>query len=219
MPLGFWDPLHSSPLICRSRTSERVTLDFDLPLSVPDYLTCKLLWEERQNSCDHHCQQCWHLRTGCCCIWQQSHNYRKHDTSLILRGDQHYLLTENIVYFPSPKDAIFIKPESLWVQLENSWVHSVSLVTQPFSQPSHTIYTNWWKTSIPILVLPWGIFHTFTSERYIMVRAIGGDQDSLWNVNDTLNDIWHQCQGLYHWVTEGGDCMNPDICTESQVVL
>ena len=69
------------------------------------------------------------------------------------------------------------------------------------------------KTSITILVLPWGIFHIFTSERDIMVRAVKNDQDSLWHVNDTLCDIWHQCQGLYHWVTEGGDCMNPDICT------
>ena len=47
--------------------------------------------------------------------------------------------------FPSLKDAIFIKPESLWVQLENSWLHFVSLVTLPISQPSHTMYTNWLK--------------------------------------------------------------------------
>ena len=49
------------------------------------------------------------------------------------------------MYFPSPKDAIFVKPESLWVQLENSWVHSASLVTLPISQPSHRINTHWWK--------------------------------------------------------------------------
>ena len=40
--------------------------DFDLPLSAAGNLslTCKLLWEQRRNYCDHHCQQCWHLCTG-----------------------------------------------------------------------------------------------------------------------------------------------------------
>ena len=42
------------------------------------------------------------------------------------------------------------------------------------------------KTTIPVLVLPWGIFHIFTSGRYCMVRAVRSNQDSLWNVNGTL---------------------------------
>ena len=52
-----------------------------------------------------------------------------------------------VVYYPSPKDAIFIQSESLWVWWENYWVHSVALVTLPISQPSCVIYTNWWKNN------------------------------------------------------------------------
>ena len=90
MLLRFGDSLRSSPLICNHEHLRGSPPDFDLPLSVPDNLslTCKLLWEQKRNWCDHHCQQCWHLYAGCCCIWQQSHNYRKNDTPLIL-GDQH----------------------------------------------------------------------------------------------------------------------------------
>ena len=68
------------------------------------------------------------------------------------------------------------------------WVHSVALVTLPIPQPSCMIY--WWKnnhsSSGPSL---WGIFHIFMSGRYCMVRAVGGNPDSLWNVNGTLCDI------------------------------
>ena len=151
-------------------------------------------------------------------MWQHSHHYTKDGTSLILRGDQHYLLTENVVHFQSPKDAILIKPESLWVQLENSWVHSASLVTLPISQLSRTIYTNCWKNihsnSGPSLG---NISHIHEWERH---HNGGCRRRSRFLVKCEWHcDIWHQCQGLYHWVTEGGDCMNPDICTESQVVL
>ena len=159
--------------------------DFDLPLSVPDNfsLTCKLLWEQQRNWCDHHCQQHWHLRAGCCCIWQQSHNYRKDDTQLILR-DQHCFFL--IVYHPSPKDAIFIQPESSGKIIECTLLllwHYPSL-----DLPAWYIQIGG-KTTIPVLVLPAGIFHIFTSGRCCMVRAVQGNQDSLWNVNGTLCEI------------------------------
>ena len=54
--------------------------------------TCKLLWEQQRNYFYHHCQQSWHLRAGCCCIWQQIHNYRKDDTSILL----------HLWHYPSP---------------------------------------------------------------------------------------------------------------------
>ena len=120
-----------------------------------------------------------------------SNIYKKDIFLLILRGGQYYLLTEHIVYFPSPKDAKFIQPESLWVQWEIIECTSCSGDTTHLSTSPHDIYKFVKKTTIPVLVLPWGIFHIFTSGRDSVVRAVRGDQDCLSNANGTLCDIGH----------------------------
>ena len=74
MLLGFGDPLRSSPLICRSRTSERVTTWFWFT-TVSSRLSDLQAFVRETAECDHHCHQCWYLRAGCCCTLQHSHNY------------------------------------------------------------------------------------------------------------------------------------------------
>ena len=189
MLLRFGDSLRSSPLICRSWISERVTPWFWFTIVSPDNLplTCKLLWEQQRNWCDHHCQQCWHLSAGHCCIWQQSHNYRKDDTPLSLR-DQHCLFFK--LYIIHLLNMLYSSNLSLCECSGKIIGYTLLLL---WHDPSFNLPA-WYKqiggkTTIPVMVLPWGIFHIFTSGRYCMVRAVRGNQDSLWNVNGTLCDI------------------------------
>ena len=155
---------HYVQVPCGSWTSERVTPDFDLPLSVPDNLslTCKLLWEQQ---CDHHCQQCWHLCAGCCCIWQQSHNYWKDDTVLISR-DQHCFFNGcilSICYILYSSNLSLCESSGIIIEctLLLLW-HYRSL-----NLPAWYIQIGG-QTTIPVLVLPWGIFNIVTSGKYCM---------------------------------------------------
>ena len=159
MLLRFGDSLRSSPLICNHEHLRGSPPDFDLPLSVPDNLslTCKRLWEQKRNWCDHHCQQCWHLYAGCCCIWQQSHNYWKNHTPLIL-GDQHCF--------------VFFKLYAIHL-LKMLYSSNLSLCESSGKILECTLLLLWhypslnlpaWyiggKTAIPVLVLPYEEYFT-----------------------------------------------------------